>query len=241
MLKDVIRLGAGVMAVPIVCVSGGGLHAQTTVSGASPQLWTLIVTPLLSGAIGIIAAFIAIRFDARKTVNQELIKKRISVYDAVAPKLNECFFLSRGPWKSLTPPLMVQRKRELDQTVYVYGHLFTQAVFDQYNVFIHCCFKTYTGVGRDACLRANHNRLRNERGADWKPEWGAHFVDSSEVANDQDVMREYNKLLALLAAEIGARQRPIQSKPKRDRWWARRLRKSCRACENLEACRRRAR
>jgi len=223
MLKNGIRLGAWVTAVPMVCVSGGALHAQTPAPNASPQLWTLIVTPLLSGAIGIIAAFVAVRFDARKAVNQELIKKRIAIYDAIAPKLNDllCFFLSRGPWKSLIPPLMIQRKRELDQTMYVYWHLFTQAVFDQYNLFIHVCFKTFTGVGHDACLRADHNRLRKEWGADWKSEWDVHFVDSTEIAKNQDVMREYNKLLALLAAEIGARQHVIHAKAKGDRWWAR--------------------
>jgi hypothetical protein len=88
---------------------------------------------MLTGAIGIVAAFIAIRFDARKNVNQELIKKRISVYDSLAPKLNEllCFFLSRGSWKSLNPPLMIQRKRELDQAIYVYGPLFSGSVFEQ--------------------------------------------------------------------------------------------------------------
>ena len=129
--KSGIRLGAWVIA--ILGASGGILHAQTPTAGAGPQLWTLIVTPLLSGAIGIVAAFFAIRFEARKTTNQELIKKRILVYDTIAPKVNEllCFFLSRGPWKSLPPPLMIQRKRELDQTMYVYGPLFVQDIFEQ--------------------------------------------------------------------------------------------------------------
>jgi hypothetical protein len=231
--KSGIRLGAWVIA--IVGASGGISHAQTPTPGAGPQLWTLIVTPLLSGAIGIVAAFFAIRFESRKTTNQELIKKRILVYDAIAPKLNDllCFFLSRGPWKSLSPPLMIQRKRELDQTMYVYGPLFVQIVFEQYNIFIHLCFKAFTGVGRDACLRANHNRLRKEWGADWKPEWDTHFVAPVEAAENQHIMREYDKLLALLAAEIGARRRPVRTKEEKHRWWDRMLHKSCRPCENF--------
>jgi hypothetical protein len=226
-LAPTIRLRTWVMAVAISCVSGGVLHAQTPAPAGGVQLWSLIVTPLLSGAIAIIGAFIAIRFDARKTVNQELIKKRIWVYDIIAPKLNEllCFFLSRGPWKSLTPPLMIQRKRELDQAIYIYGPLFSHAVFDRYNIFINLCFKTFIGVGRNACLRANHNRLRSEWGADWKPEWDTHFVPS-EVARNEDVMREYDSLLILLAAEIGARQRPVHTKAGRYRGWRRMMHKS---------------
>jgi hypothetical protein len=226
MTKNSIRLGAWVLAVPVVCVSEGVL-AQTPASNAIPQLWTLIATPLISGVVGIIAAFVAIRFDARKTVNQELIKKRISIYDVVAPKLNDilCFFLSRGAWKSLTPPLMIQRKRELDQAMYVYGHLFTQPVFDQYGVFINICFKTFTGVGRDPYIRANNTRIRNEWGEDWNPPWDAYFIASAEATSNQDVMQEYNKLLSLLATEIGARQRPVHTKPKNNRWWRRVLHK----------------
>lgn len=133
MFQNRLRIAAWVTAIPIVCFSGTILRAQTTPPTTGAPLWTLIATPMLTGAIGIVAAFIAIRFDARKNVNQELIKKRISVYDSLAPKLNEllCFFLSRGSWKSLNPPLMIQRKRELDQAIYVYGPLFSGSVFEQ--------------------------------------------------------------------------------------------------------------
>lgn len=175
---------------------------------------------MLTGAIGIIVAFVTIRWDARKTANQELIKKRIEIYDSVAPKLNEllCFFLSRGAWKTLQPPLIIQRKRELDQTMYVYGPLFSAATFDQYNVFMHCCFRMFTGVGHAARLRADLRRLQQEWGTEWQPEWDSSFVAAKEVAIDQDVMRQYNALLNLLAAEIGARQKRDLSHPAGRSW-----------------------
>lgn len=90
------------------------------------QCWSL-AAPVLGGLIAIIGGYVAIRFDAKKTVNQELIKKRILIYDGLAPKLNDvlCFFLSVGFWKSLSLPMMTQKKRELDQTMYVYGPLFS--------------------------------------------------------------------------------------------------------------------
>jgi hypothetical protein len=98
----------------------------------------------------------------------------------------------------------------------------SQALFlNKYNVFIHTCFKTFTGVGRDACLRANHTRLKKEWGAEWKPEWDSHFVAPTEVAKNQDVMREYIKLLAQLAIEIGARRQSVHTKAAKDKWWRR--------------------
>jgi hypothetical protein len=228
MLKNRIRLGAWTTAIPLICISAGGLHAQTPASSPGSQLWTLILAPFLSGAVGIIAAFVTIRFDVRKTVNQELIRKRISIYDAIAPKLNDllCFFLLRGNWRSLTPPVMIQNKRELDKTMYVYGPLFTQTVFDQYNIFIQVCFKTFMGVGRDACLRANHGRLQSAWGAHWKPEWDICFVPLDNASKNQEIMGEYDKLPTLLASEIGAHPRPVHTKAKRRRWWNRLLQNS---------------
>ena len=172
----------------------------------SSQMLGLIVTPLLSGIVAVIGAFVAIRFDARKAINQELIKKRILIYDNVVPKLNDllCFFLSQGAWKSLSPPLMIQRKRELDQTMYIYGPLFRQEIFNQYKIFIELCFDMYTGVGRDARFRVNRSRLQNEWGAEWKPEWDGHFVPAERIANHKEVKGEYERLLALFAEEIGA-------------------------------------
>ena len=199
-----------VTALVLCCVSSRDLRAQTLASAGGAPLWPLVVTPLLSGAVAIIGAFVAIRFDARKTVNQELIRKRISIYETVAPKLNDllCFFLLRGAWKPLPPPLMVQRKRELDRAMHVYGPLFSSRVFQQYNIFIHLCFKTFTGVGRDASLRANHTRLQSEWGTNWKSEWDDYFAEPSETSKNRDIVREYDTLLTLL----GARQHSVHSK-----------------------------
>ncbi len=225
MFQKRLRITAWAIVTPVVCLSGTMLHAEAIPPTTGAPLWSLIATPMLTGAIGIVAAYIAIRFDARKSVNQELIKKRISVYDSVAPKLNEllCFFLSRGSWKSLNPPLIIQRKRELDQTIYIYGPLFSPSIFEQYNIFIHTCFKTFVAVGRDACLRADRNRLKIEWGSEWKPEWDSCFVAPAEAAKSEDVMQEYNKLLAQLATEIGARRQPVYTKTAKAKWrrWVR--------------------
>ena len=220
MLHIRVRLDAWVLALPMICISGTCSYAQTAAPVSNFQMLSLIATPAITGAIGVIGAYIAIRFDARKTVNQELIKKRIAIYDNVVPRLNEllCFFLSRGSWKSLSPPLMIERKRELDQAIYIYGPLFSTIVFNQYMSFVNICFETYAGVGRDARLRANHSRLSQHWGAEWKPEWDGLFAPPAKEVRNQDVAREYNKLLTLLASEIGAKQRSAGNNSAMGRW-----------------------
>jgi uncharacterized membrane-anchored protein YhcB (DUF1043 family) len=64
--------------------------------------WTAVIAPLLTGILGVAAGYIAIRFDVKKVSNQELIKKRIAIYDEMAPKLNDllCFFFALGHGRS---------------------------------------------------------------------------------------------------------------------------------------------
>ena len=213
-MRYTIKAKVGVVLILTVWgLSGGALRAQPATVAPSPssQMLSLIVTPLLSGIVAVICAFVTIRFDTRKTINQELIKKRILIYDSAVPKLNDllCFFLSRGAWKALNPPLMIQRKRELDQTMYIYGSLFRREVFNQYQVFIHLCFDHYTGVGRDACFRVSRSRLKSEWGAEWQPDWDVYFVPAEKISSHKEVKREYENLLCLFAEEIGARHHLI--------------------------------
>lgn len=171
-----------------------------------PWWWTALVAPVLTGMLGVGAGYLAIRFDLRKSTNQELIKKRIALYDDVAPRLNDifCFFLSVGPWKDLPPPLIIQKKRELDRVLYVYGPLFSPDSFLKYQHFMDVCFKTYVGAGRDALIRANAVRISSEWGDGWKTDWDKFFVETKEITSREPLTKSYEALMKQLAAEIGA-------------------------------------
>ena len=183
--------------------------AATAPFAEPPWWWSAIASPLLTGALGAVAAYLAIRFDTRKTLNQELIKKRIDLYDEVAPRLNDllCSFLAVGQWKTLPPPIVLQRKRDLDRFIHVYGPLFSQVVVDQYKVFIHKCFRTFTGSGRNALLRADRSHLQKEWGEAWQPDWDEQFVGSRDVVTERELRAEYSKLMVELAAGIGTPRR----------------------------------
>ena len=114
--------------------------------------------PALSTILAIAVAWVAVSFDRRKTVNQELIRKRLGVYDSMAPKLNDilCFFFLVGDFRNLPPPVMIAHKRELDRTINVYLPLFSPALKARYDDFIRTCFLPFGGgTGRPALIKAN--------------------------------------------------------------------------------------
>ncbi|WP_152045267.1 hypothetical protein [Aureimonas psammosilenae] len=51
-------------------------------------------TTLLSDFVALTVAWATVHLDRRKAVNQELMKKRIAIYDAIVPKVHDllcCF------------------------------------------------------------------------------------------------------------------------------------------------------
>lgn len=194
----------------LVAATGEPSHAAAAASYVEPPWWwSAAAAPLLTGALGAVVAYLAIRFDSRKALNQELIKKRIDLYDEVAPRLNDllCSFLAVGQWKNLPPPVVLQRKRDLDRILHVYGPLFSQVVVDQYKVFIHKCFRTFTGSGRNALLRADRVHLQKEWGEAWQPDWNEQFVALRDVVTERELRDEYSRLMTELAVGIGTPRR----------------------------------
>jgi len=178
--------------------------------GETPQEHQLmpaeLITPLLTFALGVIAAYMAIYFDIRKSTNQELIKKRIIVYDDLAPKLNDllCHFTCVGNWKAITPDTVTEHKRHLDRQMYIYGRFFSKELWAQYQVFIHCCFSTFEGAGVPAKIRADLGFLKSNWGSAWQNSWDKRYVNANETTAKEKIMNEYQKLASLFARDVGA-------------------------------------
>lgn len=173
-----------------------------------PWYFTATIAPILTALFGLIIAWIAISFDKRKNTNQELIKKRISVYEDIAPRANDilCYFTCIGPWRTLDPSIIINHKREMDRSIYVYGALFSQDLEKKFHDFIHLSFSTFNGMGQPAKLRANISILKQQWGTTWKPEWDQSFV-SNQPVNAKELRESYHELLNQFSVEIGARRR----------------------------------
>jgi len=163
--------------------------------------------PVLTALLAFIAAWVAIRFDRRKTVNQELIKKRIALYDQVVPKANDmlCFYLCIGTWKQLTPTQVLGHKRELDRFINVYGGLFSPKFVTSYKDFIQSYFCEFRGRGKPAQLRANAEWLKREFGSAWQNGWEDSFAPAEERTDPDTLADRYHKFLQVFGVEIGAR------------------------------------
>ncbi|HEY3620416.1 MAG TPA: lysozyme [Candidatus Sulfotelmatobacter sp.] len=164
-----------------------------------------MVTPLLTSLLGLAVGYFGLRLDVRRTTNQELIKKRLEVYEKTVPLLDDlvCFFLSVGNWRTLEPPNVVGRKRELDRFFNIYAPLFSQDLFQRYQSFAICCFSTYHRVGSDARLRADINVVKENWGSDWNPSWDERFVGSDATSSRWEVVTAYRELMSVFSKEIG--------------------------------------
>jgi hypothetical protein len=165
---------------------------------------------LLSAALALGVAWVAIAFDRRKTVNQELIRKRIAIYEQMAPLLNDlfCFFRSVGAWKALTPPDMIAHKRTLDRLFHLYEPLFSRQFTRRYDQFIAAAFATFLDIGADAKLRASRLLIHQEWGDKWQEAWSDNFVDAAdEQTSHYEFGRAYYALMDQFAVEIGVRRR----------------------------------
>lgn len=188
----------------LIDASGGGKDAPWW----PKEVFTLAFGALLS--LGV--AWVAIAFDRRKATNQELIKKRIEVFELMAPKLNDllCFARCVGGWRTLSPGQMLRHKRELDRQFHIYDALFSKALARAYfNLIAGQYFATWLGSGLDARLRVTPARLKSEWGVNWDPAWDASFSTPEDATQPEQIAAAYRALMNQFAVEIGARPAPF--------------------------------
>ncbi len=199
-------LDAAAQTLP-ACLDLAQACAALVPKSSGPPPWWAYATPFVTFALTAAAGYLAIRFDLLKAANQELIHKRIAVYDEMAPKLNDllCALLVRGDWRNWSPPTPLAHKRVLDQARHVYGPLFSPAFGAAYDGYINAAFKTYTGRGEGAKLRGNVDKLRKQWRDDWVEDWKTAFVPVGEATGRDEFQAAYDALMAQFAREIGVR------------------------------------
>jgi hypothetical protein len=173
---------------------------------AEQMIWW--ATPLLTAVLAAGGAWLAVSLDRRKAINEELIKKRLAVYDEMAPRLNDilCFFFCIGRFQSLPPAEIIKHKRALDLSINLYAPLFSPALRTAYDAMLKYCFVIYAGgTGKPALIAANIETLRKEWDGAWQPAWTPGIVPVEQAVDPDEVRRRYDALMAQLAREVGAR------------------------------------
>ena len=186
--------------------------AAAQVSGTGTQVWNSleivkllasILTPAAIAMLGIYVHRVSKRFEDRQWKSQKLIEKRLTIYDDIAPDLNDvlCYFTYIGCWKELTPPDVVKRKRSIDRKLYLAQPLFSQSFFIAANEFMRLCYSTYGGWGKDATLRTHFERRRNAT-QNWMPEYDDCFATASDVSDPELIKAAYKNVMAQFTASF---------------------------------------
>lgn len=170
-----------------------------------------ILTPLSVVLFGWFVSRRLKRLELIQWSNQKLIEKRLAVYDAAAPTLNSllCFYTWVGHWKDISPSDVIKAKRDLDQTINIYRHVFDDEVYKAYQTYIHLLFETFTGAGRDAKIRSLVHGPDGDRTNHctytWDPVWNDRFAEQN-VASKEDVRDRYYALMDALRISLGVRE-----------------------------------
>jgi hypothetical protein len=171
------------------------------------KLVVAVATPVVVLLLGLYVRRAGRRIEDAQWSNRKLIERRLELYDKMAPLLNDlfCFFTMVGDFRSVTPPIAIDRKRELDKVFHINRHLFDPEFARSYDEFMKTCFITYEDVGSIARLRARPGAQRAERGEEnWESEWEAMLLRGGEVApSEPELKASYERLMNVFAREVG--------------------------------------
>lgn len=174
------------------------------------KLAVSFLTPVVVVVLGVMVTRAAKRVEDAQWSNRKLIEKRLELYSAMAPPLNDlyCCFRMVGHFREVTPPVAIERKRELDKVFYANEYLMTQEFRDLYHAFMDMCFETWKHAGEDAKLKSSVATQKEERGrqTEWEPEWNDLFVaDPGETATRESIVASYRAVMEQFAMDCGMR------------------------------------
>lgn len=164
-----------------------------------------LITPLLVGVITYIIAKAAIKIERKKSLDSQLIKYRLEIYQQVAPLINDlyCFFRFLGNWKELTPETIITHKRKCDKIIFVNRSIFSDDLFNAYQVFSKLYFEMWTGIGEDAKIRVDKELFLEHWASN--PSYKSEWIDliSSNKTEAEKLKSSYEYLIRQFSKDVG--------------------------------------
>jgi hypothetical protein len=166
------------------------------------KLGVSALTPLMTGLIGLLVVRLGTKVEATKQLNQELLRKRLNLFEELAPKLNDihCFYQAVGHWADLNPEEVIRRKRAIDRAIQVNRYLFHSDFWNEYQRFEEAHFEMFSAPGQPARLRLDLDHVGKRAGAAFQKDWVSSA--SAKPGNHQDQIKHYQALMEILGREI---------------------------------------
>src|SRR5438093_1097983 len=98
------------------------------------KLGIAALTPIMTLTVGVLVVHLGTKLDTTKQLHAELLRKRLHLFEDIAPQLNDifCFYQAVGHWAELSPEEVIKRKRAIDRTIQVNRYLFNSEFWDGY-------------------------------------------------------------------------------------------------------------
>lgn len=169
------------------------------------RLLVLGLTPILIALIGLYINRTLKKFEHIQWRNQKLIEKRLTIYDELAPLLNDllCYYTFVGNWKELKPADIITYKRIIDKKIYLASPLFSADFFREGMAFLDLCFETFTGWGEDAKLRTTFESRKTGMGLNWDDSWNKFFCDAGKQTPPEKIKQSYIRIMQVFSDDIG--------------------------------------
>jgi len=166
------------------------------------RLGVAALTPLMTLVVGVLVVHLGTKLDTTKQLHAELLRKRLHLFEEVAPRLNDifCFFQAVGHWSELSPEEVIARKRAIDREIQVNRYLFRSEFWDAYRRFEESHFEMFTTPGRPARLRLDLDHLRKRLGDYFKSDWLP--FTASKPGNAEEQREHYQALMTILGNEV---------------------------------------
>jgi hypothetical protein len=166
------------------------------------KLGVAALTPIMTGLIGLIVLRLGTKLDTTKQLHQELLRKRLQLFEEIAPKLNDihCFYQAVGHWAELNPDEVIRRKRAIDRAIQVNRYLFRSDFWDEYQRFEQAHFEMFSAAGQPARLRLDLDHVGKRAGAGFQKDWLSYA--SAKPGSHQEQIKHYQALMEILGREI---------------------------------------
>lgn len=164
------------------------------------------LTPLILVGLGFVINRAARRVEDAQWANRKLIEQRLEVYDRMAPGLNSlyCFVAVSGDFRGITPPGVVELKREVDKEFHINKFLFSERFDSSYHRFMSLMFEEGGRLATDARIRVDAKTQEREMGPDlWDDDWNKRFWPPAKKDDRVAIAAAYDAFMRRFAEELG--------------------------------------